>query len=870
MGTLAELIPILAIRRMGEAGSPSIRHWALVVKLTLELVARQQVLPALRDGNAVWEVHLQTEKDRERFQVLVDSVPLESRCSPVSGGLRTAETVVREVMDRVADKVMRRDVWPGPARGWALGLARALQSDEPVLQLRDARDQGVPERLRNWSARVAQPEPSLFVKLSLPEAGSSRFGVSFLLGSGKDTVSAQQAFESGASLELGDLTWREPAAAVVRLLARAVSLHPALAPCLHGARPRDVSLDAHQAYDLIHEGTERLGAAGIIVKPPPALARRGQHRLQARWRVELSDDLESLGDFLTLVQEITLGDQVLSTDEARALLRQNEPLMQHRGEWVMVSPGDLGNLEEVGGATRLPAAEALRAVLVGEYRGHAVVADAALDRLLQQLREPPEVQAPRGLQATLRPYQARGLAWLVALGRLGLGCCLADDMGLGKTLQVIAYFATLREAGQQGPFLVVCPTSVLGNWRREIRRFAPGLSVRLHHGASRSIVDLHDTDVLLTSYGLLARDQDELAQVSWNVVVLDEAQAIKNPDSRRAEAARELRARHRVALTGTPVENRLDELWSLFAFLLPGFLGERRAFQKNVAIPVERFGDAEVAEQLKLGIAPFLLRRLKSDPDVAPDLPDKLETSEFCSLTQEQESLYQHVVDEGMSRIAEAEPGARRGTVLAMLTHLKQVCNHPAHYLQEGGALLGRSGKLDRLVELVGNVTDNGERLLVFTQYRVMGELLQQALAEVGFEDVPFLFGGTPRHVRDRMVADFQHDPDASPVLLVSLKAGGTGLNLTAATHVVHFDRWWNPAVEDQATDRAFRIGQRRDVYVHKLVVQGTLEERIDNMLTEKRQLAESVVGAGESWVANLDDEALRNLVTLSEDWEQS
>jgi SNF2 family DNA or RNA helicase len=365
---------------------------------------------------------------------------------------------------------------------------------------------------------------------------------------------------------------------------------------------------------------------------------------------------------------------------------------------------------------------------------------------------------------------------------------------------------------------------------------------------------------------LLARDAEALSKIAWNVVVLDEAQAIKNPDSQRARAACQLPAAHHVAMTGTPIENRLDELWSLFRFVLPGLLGPRATFRRTVAIPVEKLGDGEVAKRLRLGTSPFLLRRLKTDPDVAPDLPDKVERREHCSMSSEAAALYRRVAEDHLARIAETTAFERRGQVLAMLTALKQVCNHPAHYLKDGNIAIRRSGKLARCIEILDAVIAIGERAIVFTQYREMGDILAAVFERQFHFRVPFLHGAVPVGDRDEMVRRFQEDRRAPPLLLVSLRAGGVGLNLTRATHVLHYDRWWNPAVEDQATDRAYRIGQRRNVQVYKLVCQATLEERIDAMLDEKRGLAETVVGSGERVVTELDDAALRALVALGDD----
>ncbi|GLZ78522.1 hypothetical protein Afil01_33290 [Actinorhabdospora filicis] len=529
--------------------------------------------------------------------------------------------------------------------------------------------------------------------------------------------------------------------------------------------------------------------------------------------------------------------------------------------------GDPARLEALAGMMP-PAAHAVRlgadrvwtaAELLSAFRSAVhdaySTADASAAELLAA-RESEAAEAP--VEAVLRPYQRQGLSWLSALARNGAGGVLADDMGLGKTLQTIALLAMTP-----GPHLVICPTSVVGNWARELARFAPELEVARYHGPRRDSASFASADVVVSSYSLLLRDAEELSAIDWGVAVLDEAQQIKNPDSRTALAARRLSARTRLALTGTPVENRLSELWSIMDFASPGLLGTRKRFTKRFAEPVENRGDAAAGLRLRDLVAPHLLRRLKKD--VATDLPDKMETTVACTLTGEQARLYRRAVTEAFDG-GLGDGFERHGRVLALLTKLKQICNHPAQYLKEESPVLsGRSGKLDRVTEILGEVVDSGERALVFTQYRAMGELLAGHLAaELGLAGVPFLHGGVSAAGREAMVDGFQ-DGSAPPVLLVSLKAGGTGLNLTAATHVLHFDRWWNPAVEDQATDRAHRIGQTRRVEVHKLVTGGTLEERVAELLDRKRALAEAIVGTGEDWIGKLDDAGLRALVELSD-----
>ena len=468
-----------------------------------------------------------------------------------------------------------------------------------------------------------------------------------------------------------------------------------------------------------------------------------------------------------------------------------------------------------------------------------------------------EEHEPAGFVGELRPYQRRGLAWLRFLDRLGLGGCLADDMGLGKTATTLAHLLD-----RPGPHLVVCPLSVVHNWQAEAARFAPSLRVVVHHGAERAEQELAGADLVVTTYGLLHRDVEHLGAVAWSTVVADEAQVIKNPATHAAKAMRTLRAGQKLALTGTPVENRLADLWAILDVVDPGLLGSRERFRHRFAKPIERDGDGDAAARLRRITQPFVLRRTKADRSLVPDLPDKIEQVAWAGLTREQAVLYQHVVDQLLANAAAETGMKRRGLVLAALTRLKQICNHPVHVLGDGSRLAGRSGKLARFDELVDELLDVGERALVFTQFKEMGDLLVRHLGERLELRAPFLHGGVSRARRDAMVADFQAGLGC-PLLLVSLKAGGTGLNLTAASQVIHYDRWWNPAVEDQATDRAWRIGQGRTVNVHKLVCEGTVEERIAALIDQKRALADTVVGSGESWLSELSTAELRDLVRL-------
>jgi SNF2 family DNA or RNA helicase len=447
-------------------------------------------------------------------------------------------------------------------------------------------------------------------------------------------------------------------------------------------------------------------------------------------------------------------------------------------------------------------------------------------------------------------------------------------MGLGKTIQTITLLLDVkRQSKKILPALIVCPTSVVGNWRHEIQRFAPGLNIYTHQGVERLsgkalMKQLNGVDVVLTSYPLLARDRDTLETVEWSTVILDEAQNIKNSTTKQAQAARALKSGHRIALTGTPVENRLTELWSILHFLNPGYLGSEKSFRQRFANPIEKLDDTDAAKRLKQLTAPFILRRLKTDPTIISDLPEKMEMKVYTTLTTEQGTLYEAVVKEVMERIenadAEGDNMSRRGLVLSLLMQLKQICNHPAQYLKDGSSLDGRSGKLSRLSEMLEEVYATDDRALVFTQFAEMGELLRDHLRVMFYDEPLWLHGGTKIKEREDMIRRFQAERGPK-VFILSLKAGGVGLNLTRANHVFHFDRWWNPAVENQATDRAFRIGQMRNVQVHKFVCAGTLEEKIDEMIESKKVLAERIVGADESWLTELDTASLRDLVQLRE-----
>ncbi|MCX6045948.1 MAG: DEAD/DEAH box helicase [Chloroflexi bacterium] len=613
--------------------------------------------------------------------------------------------------------------------------------------------------------------------------------------------------------------------------------------------------------------------------------------------------------------ELTLGGERLSRGEFEQLAARRSPLVRLRDRWIELDPAQVEAARRFLGAQRASgtmsllqavrmaqthgdnAADMLTETLPTRYAADnqtaglrallpadlpdllpldAVDVEGRLAQTLDQLRSQQpyvEIEEPVGFIGELRPYQRRGVGWLAYLRRLGLGACLADDMGLGKTVQSIAlllYTRQQQDVNSHMPALLICPTSVVANWQREVERFAPALRVLVHHGSSRLsgtafIEALRHYDLVITSYGTARRDVDFLTTFEWSDLILDEAQNIKNPGAKQTQAVRRILARNHIALTGTPVENRLSELWSILEFLNPGYLETYERFHQRYVIPIERYNDDESAEELRRLVQPFLLRRLKSDPAIIADLPEKNEMVVYCSLTPEQANLYEKVVQESLLTIDQSDGIQRRGLVLGLLTRLKQICNHPAHYLKQTEPLQGRSGKLNRMTEMLEEALAVGDQALIFTQFVEMGELLKKHLQNIFGAEVLFLHGGTSLPQRDRMVQTFQ-DEDGPGIFILSLRAGGAGLNLTRANHVFHFDRWWNPAVENQATDRAFRIGQRRNVQVHKFVVAGTLEERIHAMIESKQSLAESIIGSGEQWLTELNTDQLRDLLLLRRD----
>ncbi|MFI6446361.1 SNF2-related protein [Kitasatospora sp. NPDC050543] len=698
-------------------------------------------------------------------------------------------------------------------------------------------------------------------------------------------VPAAELWSAGPALAALGRKTAHPLDEFAAELDRATHRWPALCRSLRTTRPRAVQLDRAGALDFLRTAAPALTQAGFGVLLPTWWRRRPRLGLALSVRTPAPGAVETARQvdrdvIVAFRWQAALGTVTLTQQELADLAAAKQGLVRVRGQWTEVDTDQIAAAlafltDRADGL--MPTTQLLRTALdpdatVCGLPVTAVDAQGPLGDLLAGRALPvPATPLPGDFGATLRPYQERGLAWLRSLAGLGLGAVLADDMGLGKTVQTLALLATEQAEGVTAPTLLVCPMSLVGNWQREAARFAPGLRVHTHHGGERLTGDglreaVQGADLVITTYGLVQRDVEELRSITWRRVVADEAQYIKNSATAQSRAVRSLPvSAHRVALTGTPVENRLSELHAVLDFANPGLFGSAARFKERYAIPVEQHRNAAVAAELQRRTAPFVLRRHKSDPAIAAELPAKQEMTLWCNLTAEQAGLYQAVVADLLHRVQGIRGVERRGTVLAAIGKLKQACNHPAQLLHDGSALGDRSGKVARLEAVLAEALAEGDRSLVFTQYAEFGALLQPHLAERLGEEVLFLHGGVPRRRREELVARFQA-PDGPRVFLLSLKAGGTGLNLTAANQVIHLDRWWNPAVEEQATDRAFRIGQRRDVQVRRFVCVGTVEERIAELIDAKRALADAVVGEGEHWLTELSADALRELVSLSAD----
>ena len=902
--------PVLLAR--GVQAAPDLLAWTALWRYAGSLVCRGCVLPAIEESapgafDARWTPVLSGPETPRlaRFSAALPPsalalAPEEEAGEGADGTGRddAARTFVCSSVDFLVRRASTTLLTRSHAARGVFGSVHdawlaALRTDSARIAWDPASDiAALRDTLARWSLPVTADAARLRFRLESPDPAAP----------GDWQLGIRIARESGpVPFRPGELPLRDRVAALTAL-GQAIRVCPLLAEVFGGgADPASAPIGVTRAHAFLTGGADLLAAAGFPVELPgwwrPA---DGTHRPRLELRGEIRAFAGDAGggaagaatgkpvppgakapSLATVRWEVALGDETLTLEEIDALARDGAPLVACRGRWIEADRSALAAARRVLAAPRderVPVTDLLRLALGGGTRHGlpiaAIRADGPAKRLVENLlggaSAPVEAPVPEGFSGELRPYQARGLSWMLFLRQWGFGACLADDMGLGKTIQALALLLAARAAGERRPSLLVCPTTLIGNWMRETLRFAPSLRPYAHHGPDRLDGGFFRDEaarhgLVVTSYALLHRDFATLRHIGWAGLLLDEAQNIKNPDTRQSRAARAIESDFRVALTGTPVENHAGELWTLMDFLNPGLLGDRATFRRRILLPLQTGTDPSARPRLRRLVRPFILRRMKTDPEIRAELPEKITQKVYCPLTREQASLYAaelRNLDEGL---AAATSATRSGIVLATLTRLKQICNHPAHYLGDGSPLEGRSGKLARLEAMAGEMLETGDRALVFTQFVKMGELLRRHLDDLYGCRPALLHGGLGRADRDRIVEEFQ-SPSGPPILILSLRAGGTGLNLTAANRVVHFDRWWNPAVENQATDRAYRIGQTRAVTVHAFVCAGTLEERIDQLIERKTALAGDLVGQGESWLAELDDRELRGILELSAD----
>ena len=678
--------------------------------------------------------------------------------------------------------------------------------------------------------------------------------------------------------KIWDLDTNDIAKIIEKQLNYALRYMPELETLFEDEDKLSLTLNLNEVYKIIAQTAYYLQKAQIDVILPEELTNIIIPRasINAKVKAARSDDLMnifntvsssaiSLDDILEFSYEVSLGDEKISLEEFNKLVNESNGLIQYKGKYILIDKAEgIKLVEQIKNANhkKLTRLELIHASMSGQLQNYDFNYDEAYANVIKDFAKPVEVTQPEGLKGNLRAYQMTGLKWLWTNVSKGFGCCMADDMGLGKTIQVISLILKLKEDNKlKNPVLVICPTTLMGNWMKELQLFAPDLKVATYHGLDRKL-ELK-SDVILTTYAIMRIDVEEMKKNTWGMVVVDEAQNIKNPDTAQTLAIKSLKSDIKIAMTGTPVENRLTELWSIFDFINKGYLGSLKDFQKSYAVPIERFKEKTRASKLKLSVSPFVLRRLKTDKSVISDLPDKMVLNDYCYLAKAQAILYEKTLNEMMQKISGFTGVNRRGNIFKLITALKQICNHPYQFLKSGETAKELSGKAEKCVSLVQSILDSNEKTLIFTQYKEMGDLLTKILSDECDSIPSFFHGSLTVPQREKLIDEFQNN-DERKIMILSLKAGGTGLNLTSATNVIHYDLWWNPAVEEQATDRTYRIGQDKNVMVHRLITLGTFEEKIDEMLKTKKELADLAVYEGEKIITELSDQEIYEIFSLS------
>jgi len=875
--------------------------WYYFSQSLKQILAKDQYIPLLLSRKTGQKIALyrRWQAVSSNYESLIQTAV--TQMPPACSQHYQPESLLRHFAEVVIDELLTAAVYDMPQI-----LTKKIQGDflETILLEKQTAEslrssQSLPEDFNHWHQWQQKllgtaTKSSLQLGLQLLEADAAsidQWRLVFFLSSHKDPSLKLDLADFWAQKDhFHDLLQQHTGEAIEQQIlinmAQAARIYPKLWQGMEGSEPDSVQLNLNEAFEFLKENGWILEDAGFKIIIPAWLTPKGRRRAKVRLRsggksksVSASTKAYFSMDTLTNYHyELAIGDATLTPEEWQQLVDAKTPLIHFRGQWMELDRDNMQDMlafmqQHNDTVPEMSMQELLKKLAEEEDTFELDVQDS-LTQMLAKLSDNSQLELidnPEKLNAELRDYQKRGVAWLRYLENLGLNGCLADDMGLGKTMQVISLLVLEREQTQPPPTLLIAPTSVIGNWQKEIERFAPQLTTLIHHGSEREQdIDAFKQlcmqhDLLITSYTLARKDSKLLGALQWRRIVLDEAQNIKNPKAAQTKAILKLNGNSRLALTGTPVENRLMDLWSIFNFLNPGYLGKQAQFRKTYELPVQRDNDPRQSAILKKLIQPFILRRLKTDKAIIKDLPDKIENKIYCNLSKEQASLYEVVVQDVVTQLEEAEGIQRQGLMLSTLMKLKQICNHPMQFLQDGSAFTPeRSHKLERISEMLEEAILQGDSILVFTQFTEIGEHLDRYLAKEKHYKTHYLHGGTPRNKRELMISDFQ-DPETGPaVFILSLKAGGVGITLTQANHVFHFDRWWNPAVENQATDRAFRIGQKKNVFVHKFVTLGTLEERIDQMISNKQKMADSIIGNDESWLTKLDNQAFKELITLN------
>jgi len=886
----------------------SFYFWAEVAKFSLELIIKQKFIPLIKrdesgDYNALWRPVIEDD-DKQRLQLLSNVIP--PSCLSLHNEKRSPIEIITSFINAVLDAFIRRNLTLSSfarykqSKNIAGDWIVALSTENPNLKSSGKNVASFSKTLNTWLSQLIKLSQDTGFRTcfrvdppAIEEGTDGEWWVRFFLQANDDRsllVPAEKIWNTQSdSLTVFKHRFENPQERLLMDLGRASQIFKDIESSLELARPLGVCIDTESAYSFLREQAPLLEQSGFGVLLPKWW-KKPSEKIGVKLKVKAPEGGIRSGLFgrdglVNYNWEISIGNKTISPEEFQKLADLKVPLVKVRGKWVELRKEDIEKAiaffketqdqqMTLGEALRfgLGAEDAKIGLPVIDIEAEGKIKNTFSTLLQKKGKKIKKIQQPKSFNGTLRPYQIKGMSWLLFLKELKLSSCLADDMGLGKTIQLIALLLHERKKRQViRPTLIICPMSVMGNWEKEIQRFAPSLRSMSHHGSDRiKGTDFKkaskEHDVVLTTYALAYRDEKIIAKVKWESIVLDESQKIKNPFAKQTRAIKRLKSRYRVALTGTPVENRLSELWSIMDFLNPGYLGSTKQFRSDFSLPIERYHDKKQAKILRRMIQPFVLRRLKTDPTIIKDLPEKMEMKVYCNLSIEQASLYEAVVKNMLSKIGQSEGIQRKGLVFTTLLQLKQICNHPALFTQDGSPLPNRSGKLIRLEEMLEEMILEGDKGLIFTQFAGMGVMLRHRLQEKLGCEVLFLHGGSSKKKRDTMIQRFQNELHGPSIFILSLKAGGLGLNLTAANHVFHFDRWWNPAVENQATDRVFRIGQKKNVEVHKFISMGTLEERIDEMIEQKKQLADLVIGAGESWLTEFSTNQLRELFKLSSD----